>query len=181
MPLIVFHSRRVRDALKYPETWGADIFFLLLIAAIVGGLATLARQVTVPFHFQLDISLSPWALPKYTLLSLGRGFAAYILSLLFTLVYGTVAAHNHRAEKLMLPALDVLQAIPVLGFLPGLVLAMIRLFPTREMGLEIACIVMIFTAQAWNMTFSFHGSLRSIPQPLHEVAAVQDLSWWQTF
>jgi NitT/TauT family transport system permease protein len=181
MPLIVFHSRRVRDALKKPETWGADLFFLLLIGAVVGGLITLGRQVNAPFHEQLNINLSPWALPKYTMLSLGRGFAAYILSLTFTLVYGTIAAHNHRAEKLMLPALDVLQAIPVLGFLPIVTLAMIRLFPTRELGLEIACVVMIFTAQAWNMTFSFHGSLRGIPQPLREVAAVQSLSWWQTF
>src|SRR6202035_945838 len=108
----------------------------------------------------------------------GRGFASYVLSLIFTLVYGTIAAHNHRAEKVMLPALDVLQAIPVLGFLPGVVLAMLRLFPTRQLGLEIACVVMIFPAQAWNMTFSFHGSLRAIPQPLREVAAVQRLSKW---
>jgi NitT/TauT family transport system permease protein len=181
MPLILFHTRRVRDSLKRPEAWGADIFFLLLIAAIVGGLTNLGHQVSSPFRERLDISLSLWALPKYTALSLGRGFAAYVLSLLFTLVYGTIAAHNRRAEKLMLPALDVLQAIPVLGFLPGLVLAMVRLFPTREMGLEIACVVMIFTAQAWNMTFSFHGSLRGIPLPLREVAAVQRLSWWKTF
>lgn len=181
MPLIVFHTRRVREALKQPEAWGADLFFLLLIAAVAGGLLTMARQVGAPYEAKLEISLSLAALPKYTFLSLGRGFAAYVLSLLFTLVYGTVAAHNHRAEKLMLPALDVLQAIPVLGFLPGLVLAMIHLFPTRELGLEIACIIMIFTAQAWNMTFSFHGSLRGIPQPLREVAAVQRLSWWQTF
>lgn len=181
MPLIVFHTRRVRDSLKRREAWGADIFFLLLIAAIVGGLTNLGRQVSSPFHEKLEISLSLWALPKYTALSLGRGFAAYVLSLIFTLVYGTIAAHNQRAEKVMLPALDVLQAIPVLGFLPGLVLAMVHLFPTREMGLEIACIVMIFTAQAWNMTFSFHGSLRGIPQPLREVAAVQHLGWWKTF
>lgn len=181
MPLIVFHTRRVRDSLKQRESWGADLFFLLLIAAIVGGLANLGHQVGSRFHEKLEISLSLWALPKYTSLSLGRGFAAYVLSLIFTLVYGTVAAHNHRAEKVMLPALDVLQAIPVLGFLPGLVLTMVHLFPTRELGLEIACIVMIFTAQAWNMTFSFHGSLRGIPQPLREVAAVQRFSWWKTF
>jgi NitT/TauT family transport system permease protein len=181
MPLILFHTRRVRESLKQPEAWGADLFFLLLIAAIAGGLANLGHQVSGRFHAKLDISLSLWALPKYTSLSLGRGFAAYILSLIFTLVYGTVAAHNHKAEKFMLPALDVLQAIPVLGFLPGLVLAMVHLFPNRELGLEIACIVMIFTAQAWNMTFSFHGSLRGIPQPLREVAAVQRLSWWKTF
>jgi NitT/TauT family transport system permease protein len=81
----------------------------------------------------------------------------------------------------MIPALDVLQAIPVLGFLPGLVLAMVHLFPTRELGLELACVIMIFTAQVWNMTFSFHGSLRSIPTPLREVAAIQNLSGWQIF
>jgi NitT/TauT family transport system permease protein len=181
MPLVLFHTRRVRESLKRPEAWGADLFFLLLIAAVAGGLANLGHQVSGQYHEKLNISLSLWALPKYTSLSLGRGFAAYVLSLIFTLVYGTVAAHNHRAEKIMLPALDVLQAIPVLGFLPGLVLAMVHLFPTRELGLEIACIVMIFTAQAWNMTFSFHGSLRGIPQPLREVAAVQRLSWWKTF
>ena len=181
MPLIVFHTRRVREALKQPETWGADLFFLLLVAALFGGLLVLGRQVSAPYRQQLTIDLSLSALPKYTMLSLGRGFAAYVLSLIFTLVYGTIAAHNKRAEKLMLPALDVLQAIPVLGFLPGLVLAMISLFPTREIGLEIACVVMIFTAQAWNMTFSFHGSLRGIPQPLREVAAIQRLSNWQIF
>ena len=181
MPLIVFHTRRVREALKRQEGIGADIFFLSLVAAVICGLVIVSRQAQAPFHQVLEINLSPWALPKYTLLSLGRGFAAYVFSLLFTLIYGTVAAHNHRAEKLMLPALDVLQAIPVLGFLPIVVLSMIRLFPARELGLELACVLMIFTAQAWNMTFSFHGSLRSIPQPLREVATVQNLSWWQTF
>jgi NitT/TauT family transport system permease protein len=181
MPLVVFHTRRVREALKRQEAWGADIFFLLLTAAVVGGLVLMAEQAKAPYRQTVEISLSLKSLPKYTLLSLGRGFAAYTLSLVFTLVYGTIAAHNHRAEKVMLPALDVLQAIPVLGFLPGVVLAMVRLFPTRQLGLEIACVVMIFTAQAWNMTFSFHGSLRAIPQPLREVAAVQRLSKWQTF
>src|SRR5437868_7280073 len=181
MPLIVFHTRRVREALKRQEAWGADLVFLLAVAAVVGALVVMGRQVSAPYRQALQINLSFFALPKYTFLSLCRGFAAYVLSLVFTLVYGTVAAHNHRAEKLMLPALDVLQAIPVLGFLPGLVLAMIHIFPTREIGLEIACIVMIFTAQVWNMTFSFHGSLRGIPQPLREVAAIQRLSGWQIF
>ena len=121
------------------------------------------RQMATPFHQQVKIDLSFWSLPKYTLLSLGRGFAAYFLSLVFTLVYGTIAAHNRRAEAVMIPALDVLQAIPVLGFLPGLVLALVALFPSHELGLEIACIIMIFTGQVWNMTFSFHGSLRAFP------------------
>src|SRR5439155_5140635 len=106
-----------------------------------------------PYRAAVVIDLSLWSLPHYAALSLTRCFAAYLLSLLFTLVYGSVAAHNARAQRVMIPALDVLQAIPVLGFLPGLVLAMIALFPTRGIGLELAPIVMIFTGQVWNMTF----------------------------
>ena len=181
MALVLTYTKRVREALKAPTRLLADLAFLAFAAGILGLLVMMGKQVSAQYTPKVVISLSFLALPKYTLLSLGRGFAAYVLSLVFTLVYGTVAAHNHRAEKVMIPALDVLQAIPVLGFLPGVVLAMIRLFPTREIGLEIACVVMIFTAQVWNMTFSFPGSLRGIPQPLHEVAAIHRLSAWQKF
>jgi NitT/TauT family transport system permease protein len=141
----------------------------------------IGRRFAAPHHELVDIDLSLWSLPMYTFLSMTRGFAAYLLSLAFTLIYGTIAAHNRKAARLMIPALDVLQAVPVLGFLPGLVLAMIALFPTRELGLELACIVMIFTGQVWNMTFSFHGSLRSIPQGLREAAEVQGWTGWQRF
>ncbi|HWB55212.1 MAG TPA: ABC transporter permease subunit, partial [Tepidisphaeraceae bacterium] len=181
MPLIVFHTRKVREALKAPAAWSIDFLLLGAVAAIIGAFFMFTRQIVAPYEQGIEISLSFWALPKYTFFSLSRGFAAYVLSLGFTLVYGTIAAHNHRAERIMIPALDVLQAIPVLGFLPGLVLAMVSLFPTRELGLELACIIMIFTGQVWNMTFSFHGSLRAIPAPLREVARIQGLSWWQTF
>lgn len=181
MPLVVFHTRKVRDALKAPGAWGIDLLLICFVGALVGALVMFGKQVSAPIHEKVEISLSYWSLPKYTMFSLARGIAAYFLSLIFTLVYGTIAAHNHRAEKVMVPALDVLQAIPVLGFLPGLVIAMISLFPSRELGLEISCVVMIFTAQVWNMTFSFHGSLRSIPMPLREVASIQRLSGWQIF
>ncbi|HUK13247.1 MAG TPA: ABC transporter permease subunit [Thermoanaerobaculaceae bacterium] len=181
MALIAQHTQRVRQALARPARIGVELFVLLLVAAFVALVVAVGRQVRSPLHERVAIDLSFRALPGYTLLSLGRGFLAYVLALVFTLVYGTIAAHNRRAEKLMLPALDVLQAIPVLGFLPGLVLAMIALFPTREIGLELACVVMIFTAQAWNMTFSFHGSLRGIPTSAREVAAVNRLGAWQTF
>jgi NitT/TauT family transport system permease protein len=181
MPLVGVPTRRVRDALKQPIALGPDLFLLLLVGAVIGGMVMLGQRMAAPSHEGTDIALSLWSLPKYTLLSLGRGFAAYGLSLLFTLVYGTIAAHNQRAERFMIPALDVLQAIPVLGFLPGLVLALTALFPTREVGLELACIVMIFTGQVWNMTFSFHASVRSVPQSLREVAAVQRLNGWQVF
>jgi NitT/TauT family transport system permease protein len=181
MPLIVFHTKRVREALEKPAGWGIDFLMLGAIAAIIGAFFKFTHQVVSPYHESIHINLSFWALPMYTFFSLSRGFAAYILSLVFTLIYGTIAAHNHRAERIMIPALDVLQAIPVLAFLPGLVLAMISLFPTREIGLELACVIMIFTGQVWNMTFSFHGSLRAIPAPLREVAKIQGLTNWQTF
>jgi len=181
MPLIVFHTRRVREVLKQPQTWGADILFLALLAATVGALVMMGRQAGARYARKVEISLSLAALPKYTLLSLSRGFAAYALSLAFTLVYGTIAAHNRRAERFMMPAIDVLQSIPVLSFLPGIVLAMIHLFPTRQLGLEIACVVMIFTGQVWNMTFSFYGSIRAIPTPLVEAAQVYRMSRWRMF
>jgi NitT/TauT family transport system permease protein len=181
MALVLFHTEKVRAALKKPVRIGPELVVLAGAFALLGVLILAGREFSAPYQPHVHISLSLWVLPIYTLLSLTRGFAAYALSLIFTLVYGTVAAHNRYAEKVMLPALDVLQAIPVLGFLPGLVLAMVSLFPTRELGLEIACIIMIFTAQAWNMTFSFHGSLRSIPTSLREVAAMQNLGGWQIF
>ncbi|HEX4794103.1 MAG TPA: ABC transporter permease subunit [Humisphaera sp.] len=181
MPLILFHTKRVREALRTPTGLLADLAFLAVAASVVGLLVLMTKQASAPFKQTTVISLSLLSLPKYTMLSLCRGFAAYFLSLVFTLVYGTIAAHNHRAEKIMIPALDVLQAIPVLGFLPGVVIAMVSLFPTRELGLEVACVVMIFTAQVWNMTFSFHGSLRGIPQALREVAKIHRFSGWKTF
>ena len=164
-----------------PTGLGSEALLLALVLSIFGALLMVGRQMTTPFHQQVIIDLSFWSLPKYTLLSLGRGFAAYFLSLAFTLIYGTYAAHHRRAETVMLPVLDVLQAIPVLGFLPGLVLALVALFPRHELGLEIACIVMIFTGQVWNMTFSFHGSIKAIPQTLREVAAIHQLSQWRIF
>jgi len=175
------YTRHVREALRQPIALGSDLVLVLLFLSLFGALLMVGRQMATPFHQQVDIDLSFWSLPKYTLLSLGRGFAAYFLSLAFTLIYGTIAAHNRRAELVMIPLLDVLQAIPVLGFLPGLVLALVALSPSHALGLEFACIVMIFTGQVWNMTFSYHGSLRAIPQSLREVAAIQHLSWWRVF
>ncbi len=181
MPFVLFHTRRVREVLKAPTGLVGDLMFLLFAGGVVGMLIMMAHQAATPLEAKTVISLSLWSLPRYTLMSLCRGFAAYILSLVFTLVYATVAAHNHRAEKLMIPALDVLQSIPVLSFLPTVVLAMIALFPTREIGLEIACVVMIFTGQAWNMTFSMFGSIKAIPGPLREAATIYKMSAWRVF
>jgi NitT/TauT family transport system permease protein len=175
------YSRHVREALGTPTGLGTDAILLALVLSIFGALLVLGQHMATPYNEQVRIDLSIWSLPKYTVLTLGRGFAAYFLSLAFTLAYGTYAAHNRRAEAIMIPILDVLQAIPVLGFLPGLVLALVALFPRHELGLEMACIIMIFTGQVWNMTFSYHGCLKAIPQSLREVAAIQHLSQWRIF
>jgi NitT/TauT family transport system permease protein len=175
------YSRHVREALETPTGFGSDAILLALVLSIFGALLMLGHQMSTPYHEHLQIDLSFWSLPLYTVLTLGRGFAAYFLSLVFTLAYGTYAAHNRRAEAIMIPILDILQAIPVLGFLPGLVLALVALFPRHELGLEMACIIMIFTGQVWNMTFSFHGCLKAIPQSLREVAAIHRLSHWRIF
>ena len=158
-----------------------DILILVTLGALVAGVVALAQRWHAPIRPTVEIDLSPRALPGYTLLSLSRGFAAYLLSLVFTLVYGTIAAHGKRAEKVLVPILDIGQGIPVLGFLPGLVLGMVALFPKTNVGLELACIVMIFTGQVWNMTFSYIASLRSIPNELREVARIHRFSFWKRF
>ncbi len=119
------------------------------------------------------------AAPAYTFFSLCRGLFAYVLSLGFTLVYGYWAAKDRVAERVLVPLLDVLQSIPVLGFMPGLVLALVGVFPNSNVGLEMAAVLMIFTGQAWNMTFSFYHSLRGVPREQIEVATLYRFGWWR--
>ena len=158
-----------------------DLLIVLGLAGLLFGLLNLAQEWTTELRPTVEIDLSPWALPLYTFYSLMRGLFAYAMSLGFTLVYGYWAARDARAERILVPLLDVLQSIPVLGFMPGLVLALVLLFPQSNIGLELAAILMIFTGQAWNMTFSFYHSLRAIPADLREVAAVYRFNWWQRF
>src|ERR1700686_2657813 len=134
-----------------------------------------------PFTPAVEISQSPLALPAYAGLSLLRITLAYGLSLAFTLVYGYIAAYNAKAERFMIPLLDVLQSIPVLSFLPGVMLAMVALFPSRQLGVELGAILLIFTGQVWNMAFSFYASLKSIPREMREAAKIYGFSWWQRF
>ncbi len=164
-----------------PASIAIDVALLAGLFALVAGVVGLAQRWNAPIREAAAINLDPRALPGYTLLSLSRGLAAYLLSLVFTLVYGTVAAHSRRAERIMIPLLDIGQGIPVLGFLPGLVLGLVALFPNTNVGLELACILMIFTGQVWNMVFSFYGSLRSVPAELKEVARIHRFSWWKGF
>jgi NitT/TauT family transport system permease protein len=104
---------------------------------------------------------------------------AYLLSLLFAITYGYIAAYNLRAEKVMIAILDILQSIPVLSFLPPVMLAMIALFPTRQLGVEMGAIVLIFTGSVWNMAFSFYSSLKSIPRELMEATNIYSFSRFQ--
>ena len=149
--------------------------------ALFYGTLVVAQTWIGPFTPEVEISRSPWKLPVYAGYSLLRMTIAYGLSLAFTLVYGYVAAYNPKAERFLIPLLDVLQSIPVLSFLPGVMLAMIALFPRRQLGVEIGAIVLIFTGQVWNMAFSFYASLKSIPREMQEAARIYRFSWWQRF
>jgi NitT/TauT family transport system permease protein len=149
--------------------------------ALFYGVLMVGRTWLGPFTPEVEISRSPSALAAYAGYSLLRITIAYVLSLAFTLVYGYVAAYNPRAERFMIPLLDVLQSIPVLSFLPGVMLAMVALFPGRQLGVEAGAILLIFTGQVWNMAFSFYASLKSIPKEMREAARIYRFSWWQRF
>ncbi len=127
------------------------------------------------------ISRSPAMLPLYAFYSTVRIGVAYLLSLFFAITYGYIAAYNKRVESLMIAALDILQSIPVLSFLPGVMLAMMSLIPGRQLGIEMGAILLIFTGQVWNMAFSFYSSLKSIPRELREACAINRFSAWQRF
>jgi NitT/TauT family transport system permease protein len=118
-----------------------------------------------------EISLSPAALPIYAALSLGRMTAAYVLSILFSLVYGYYAAYKRWGPPVLLPILDVLQSVPILSFLPVVLLSLTAILP-QGVATEIAAIVLIFTSQAWNMTFSWYQSLITIPNELKEASTI---------
>ncbi len=158
-----------------------DLAILFVIATLIYGVSEIAREWQTGYHPITEIDLSIRSLPYYTLLSGIRGTVAYLISLTFTLVVGYTAAKSKSAENLILPALDILQSIPVLGFLPGLILGLVALFPHSNFGIELAAIISIFTGQVWNMTFSFYSSLKSIPTEFMEAATVMNLTRVQRF
>jgi NitT/TauT family transport system permease protein len=160
-----------------------DFAALVLIVAVILLLGSGARQMLAPFPAaqQPVISLSPEALPDYALRTTMRMLAALIASLLFTFTYGTLAAKSRRAEMVLIPLLDVLQSVPVLGYLSFTVVFFVSLSPNRALGVELAAIFAIFTSQAWNMAFSFFQSLRTIPFDLDEASRGFRFSGWQRF
>ncbi len=171
----IFHTSQRSSRLF---TWG-DLVSLAVVAVALYVGARLAFNapavITGP-----DISLAPSALPWYTLLSVGRMLAAYLLSLLFTLLYGRAAAYNPRAERVLMPLLDVLQSVPILSFLPVVLLSLSAVLP-EKVAAELASILLIFTSQAWNLTFAWYQSLKTIPKELREASAIFRLNTWMKF
>ena len=169
--------------LLHRHTWPrlTDLALFAAVMALAAAVLAIGVNWLGPVRPAAEISLRPRALPGYAAWSLARVAFAYALSLIFALVYGYVAARSARAERVLLPLLDILQSIPVLSFLPGVMLAMVALFPRRELGVELGSILLIFTGQAWNIAFSFYSSLKSIPRELEEAARLYRFSRWQCF
>lgn len=163
-----------------------NLFDLAALALVVGALVTVVygvNQTNVPLTV-LDatpISLDPSHLPEYALRTVLRMLAAMVASLVFTFVYATLAAKSRRAEMVLVPILDILQSVPILGFLTFTVVFFMNLFPGRVLGAELASVFAIFTSQAWNMAFSMYQSLRSVPKDLDEASQSFHLSWWRRF
>jgi NitT/TauT family transport system permease protein len=175
-PVINASARRL-----LPNRWDFVAFPLIICAIALGSSGF--HQTLAPLsslHTQV-ISLDPRSLPEYALRTILRMLAAMVAALSFTLIYGTLAAKSRRAEKVLIPVLDILQSVPVLGYISFTVTFFIALFPGRVLGAELAAIFAIFTSQAWNMTFSFYQSLTTLPRDLEEVASSFHLTAWQRF
>ncbi len=155
----------------------ADGVVLLSFAVLLYGGLTLTTKA--PSAVQ-EITLAPSAIPRYALYSVTRMLAAYVLSMLFTLVYGRAAAYNRRAERVLLPLLDVLQSVPILSFLPVALFSLSAIFPL-QVATELAAVTLIFTSQVWNMTFAWYQSLTTIPKELREASAVFRFNTWMNF
>ncbi|MCU1316646.1 MAG: binding-protein-dependent transport system inner rane component [Candidatus Acidoferrum typicum] len=158
-----------------------DVAVFLFVCAAIFGVYAIGRSWLGPVHPHAEISQNPRVLPLYALYSLVRISVAYVWSVVFALAYGYIAASSRRAEIIMVPLLDILQSIPVLSFLPGVMLAMVAIFPHSQLGVELGSILLIFTGQVWNIAFSFYSSLKTIPRELNEVAILYRFSRWQRF
>ena len=175
-------ERQLRRGRHTPRRLGfIDLIIFLAFVALLTFLVAAAARWSAPLTPQVAISFSPTVLPLYAGYSLLRMMLGYLLSLIFTLVYGHIAATNRRAEAIMVPILDILQSIPILSFLPVVILALVAAFPHSNVGLELASIILIFTSQAWNMTFSFYHSARTLPTDLKEFSAIARIRPWRRF
>lgn len=176
-----FYFANPENVGRFINRW--DLLLLIIIFAVLFFLGWAGSQMATPYQLgdQIPISLAPSNLPFYALRTVLRLFIALIFSILFTFIVGALAAKNRRAEQVIIPAIDILQSIPVLSFLSITVTGFIHLFPNSLLGPECASIFAIFCAQVWNMTFGFYQSLKTMPHDLKEVSAMFRLSVWQRF
>lgn len=177
----IIHYAQPKSKAGLLNQW--DLIILVLLFGLFTALIWGAQHMTSPYALgqTIQISLNPKMLPGYAISTIIRMGIALFFSLLFTFTIGTLAAKNARAERFVLPFIDVMQSVPVLGFLSITILGFVYLFPGSRMGPECAAIFAIFTSQVWNMVISFYQSLRTVPQDLREAAAMYHLSPWQCF
>ncbi len=167
---------------EFRSRWSiGDVLLPLAIVSLIFIIVQTASKFTGTYDSEYVINLSLNLLPNYALQTLVRMLAAYGLSLVFSISYAYLAYRSVVWSRILIPLLDILQSIPVLSFLPAVVLALVGLFPKQRLGIELASILLIFTGMTWNMTFSFYQSLSSIPQELKEASEVYQLSAWQRF
>ena len=166
---------------RLPNLW--DAAAIVCVFAVLIGVAQVARGTFAPITAPgaIEVSLDPANLPNYAMRTTLRMFAALLASLLFTFTYGTAAAKSRRASLVLIPILDILQSVPILGFLTFTVVFFMSLFPGKVLGLELAAIFAIFTSQAWNMAFSIYQSLKTVPADLKEAADSFHLTAWQRY
>ncbi|WP_291715198.1 ABC transporter permease subunit, partial [Bradyrhizobium sp.] len=160
-----------------------DVVALILVIGALVLIVYGGEQTTLPLS-ALDtapVSLEPFNLPVYALRTTMRMLLAIVCSTIFTFIYAAIAAKSRRAEMVLVPILDILQSVPILGFLTFTVVFFLNLFPGKVLGAELACVFAIFTSQAWNMTFSMYQSMRNVPKDLDEASQSFHLSGWQRF
>jgi NitT/TauT family transport system permease protein len=180
MDFRIIRTPALEQALR-PNIW--DIVALILVIGAMVLIVYGGEQTTLPLS-SLDItpvSLDPIHLPLYALRTIMRMLLAIVCSTVFTFIYAAVAAKSRRAEMVLIPLLDILQSVPILGFLTFTVVFFMNLFPGNVLGAELACVFAIFTSQAWNMTFSMYQSIRNVPKDLEEATQSFHLSTWQRF
>src|SRR5581483_10652779 len=180
MDFRIIRSPALEQALR-PNIW--DIVALILVIGAMVLIVYGGEQTTLPLS-SLDttpVSLDPIHLPLYALRTIMRMLLAIVCSLVFTFIYAALAAKSRRAEMVLIPLLDILQSVPILGFLTFTVVFFMNLFPGNVLGAELACVFAIFTSQAWNMTFSMYQSIRNVPKDLEEATQSFHLSPWQRF
>jgi NitT/TauT family transport system permease protein len=178
---IKFAPISIRARALLPDRW--DVFAGLLVLGFLVILGDASREVSAPLSV-LDttpISLSPWMLPEYAMRTTLRMLIALVVSLVFTFTYATWAARSRRAEVILIPLLDILQSVPILGFISITLVFFMSLAPGRVLGAEFASIFVIFTSQAWNMAFSFYQSLRTVPSDLSDASRCFRFSPWMRF